>query len=50
VLTAFGSPEVKVECKYNGVAAFLEKPLDPPQLLHTIEDVFKSQWSEPATA
>ena len=39
VLTAFGSPDVKAECLRQGVAAFLEKPLDTPHLLNTIEGV-----------
>jgi two-component system, OmpR family, response regulator CpxR len=37
VLTAFGSPEVKAECLSQGATAFLEKPLDTPQLLSAIE-------------
>jgi DNA-binding NtrC family response regulator len=43
VLTAFGSPDVKAECLRQGATAFLEKPLDTPQLLTAIEDVFASQ-------
>ena len=42
VLTAFGSPDVKVECIRQGAAAFLEKPLDTGQLLDVIEKVFAS--------
>src|SRR5690349_1707530 len=40
VITAFGSPELKAECLDKGAAAFLEKPLDTPQLLEAIERVF----------
>ena len=43
VLTAFGSPDAKAECLRQGAAAFLEKPLDTPQLLTAIEGVFASQ-------
>ncbi len=43
VLTAFGSPYVKAECLRQGAAAFLEKPLNTPQLLDAIETVFASQ-------
>jgi DNA-binding NtrC family response regulator len=43
VLTAFGSPEVKSRCLCLGAAAFLEKPLDTPHLLATVEDVFASE-------
>jgi len=42
VLTAFGSPDVKAECLRQGAIAFLEKPLDTPQLLNVIEGVFAS--------
>ena len=42
VLTAFGSPDVKSECLRQGAVAFLEKPLDTPQLLTAIEGVFAS--------
>jgi DNA-binding NtrC family response regulator len=37
VITAFGSPERQAECRGQGVAAFLEKPIDTPQLLTAIE-------------
>jgi two-component system, NtrC family, response regulator PilR len=43
VLTAFASPDVKTECLRQGAVAFLEKPLDTPQLLTAIEGVFASQ-------
>ena len=42
VLTASGSPEVKAECLRQGAAAFLEKPLDPAQLLSSIEAVCRA--------
>lgn len=42
VLTAFGSPDVKAECLRQGATAFLEKPLDTPQLLDVVERVFAS--------
>jgi two-component system response regulator HydG len=45
VLTALGSPDVKSECLHQGAAAFLEKPLDTPQLLTAIAGVFASQQS-----
>jgi DNA-binding NtrC family response regulator len=45
VLTAFGSPDVEAECLRQGAAAFLEKPLNTPQLLDVIERVFASQKS-----
>jgi len=37
IITAFGTPEVKVESIQRGAAAFLEKPVDMSQLLATIE-------------
>ena len=37
VITAFGNPEVKVQCLRAGAAAFLEKPLDTAQLLDAID-------------
>ena len=43
VLTAFGSPDVKAECLRQGATAFLEKPLDTPQLLEVIARIFTSQ-------
>jgi DNA-binding NtrC family response regulator len=43
VLTAFGSPYVKTECLQQGAAAFLEKPVDTPQLLAVIDRVLSSQ-------
>ena len=42
VMTAFGSPEVEAECLEKGAAAFLEKPLDTPQLLAALERVFST--------
>jgi len=43
VLTAFGSADVKAECLRQGAAAFLEKPLDTPQLLTALTGAFMSQ-------
>jgi two-component system, NtrC family, response regulator PilR len=45
VLTAYASPPVKAECLAQGAAAFLEKPLDTPQLVSAIEGVFAAQSS-----
>jgi DNA-binding NtrC family response regulator len=39
VLTAFGSPDVEAECRKQGAAAFLEKPLNTAELLGVIEKV-----------
>lgn len=39
VITAFGSPELEAECLDKGAAAFLEKPIDTPELLAAIERV-----------
>ena len=50
VLTAFGSADVKAECLRQGAAAFLEKPLDTPQLLTAIVEVFASQQSSTGKA
>jgi two-component system, NtrC family, response regulator AtoC len=36
IITAFGTPELRAECLRKGAAAFLEKPLDTPQLLEAI--------------
>ncbi len=41
ILTAFGSPDIKAACFRLGAAAFLEKPLNTPQLLSGIEDVLE---------
>ena len=38
VITAFGSPEKQAECRKDGAAAFLEKPLETPQLLAAIDE------------
>jgi DNA-binding NtrC family response regulator len=43
VITAFGSPEVEAECLEKGAAAFLEKPLDTPQLLAALERVLSTR-------
>jgi DNA-binding NtrC family response regulator len=43
VLTAFGSPDFKSECLRLGAEAFLEKPLDTPQLLSAVEGALVSQ-------
>jgi DNA-binding NtrC family response regulator len=40
VITAFGNPQIRAECLAAGAAAFLEKPLDTPQLLTAIKRVF----------
>jgi DNA-binding NtrC family response regulator len=50
VLTAFGSPDVKAECLSQGAAGILEKPLETPQLLAAIEDVFSPRKSVAGTA
>jgi DNA-binding NtrC family response regulator len=39
VLTAFGSPDARADCLRQGVAAFLEKPLNTTQLLNAIGEV-----------
>jgi DNA-binding NtrC family response regulator len=39
IITAFGSAEVKAQSMREGAAAFLEKPMDVPQLLATIDRV-----------
>ncbi len=39
VITAFGSPEKQAECRKDGAAAFLEKPLETAQLLAAIDGV-----------
>ena len=36
VITAVGNSQVQAECLARGAAAFLEKPLDTPQLLSAI--------------
>lgn len=46
VITAFGNPEVKAQCMQQGAAAFLEKPLDTPQLLQAIESAFAPREPE----
>lgn len=43
VMTAYGSPEAEAECLAKGAAAFLEKPLDTPQLLAAIQRVFSKR-------
>ena len=48
VLTAFGGPELKAECFQEGAAAFLEKPLDTPQLLAAIKGVLARQKTDSA--
>lgn len=48
VLTAFGSPVVREECLRQGAVAFLEKPLESQVLLEIINQVFRSQPSQPA--
>ncbi|HEX5399828.1 MAG TPA: response regulator [Verrucomicrobiae bacterium] len=50
VLTAFGSPDVEAECRKQGAAAFLEKPLNTAELLAAVEGVFKLQKSSSSTA
>jgi DNA-binding NtrC family response regulator len=40
VITAFASAELRAECVRAGAAAFLEKPLEAPELLAVIEQVF----------
>jgi DNA-binding NtrC family response regulator len=47
VLTAFGSPDVRDECRKQGAAAFLEKPLDSEALTRTICDTLGLTAQEP---
>ncbi len=47
VITAYGSPEKQSECWKDGAAAFLEKPLDTPQLLTAIDGVFSTHQADP---
>jgi DNA-binding NtrC family response regulator len=42
LITAFGNADLQAQCLRRGAAAFLEKPLDTPQLLAVIEGVFSS--------
>jgi len=42
VITAFGNPDLKADCLSNGASAFLEKPLDTPQLLEAINKALAS--------
>jgi DNA-binding NtrC family response regulator len=50
VLTAFGNSELRAECLKEGAVAFLEKPLDTPQLLAAIEDAFAGRKAGRALA
>lgn len=47
IITAFSKPELKDECLRQGAAAFLEKPLDTPQLLEAVEQAFLQRRSSP---
>jgi DNA-binding NtrC family response regulator len=49
IITAFGNPELKIECLARGAAAFLEKPLDTPQLLGAIREACSRQDAAPAS-
>jgi DNA-binding NtrC family response regulator len=40
IITAFGNAELEAQCLRQGAAAFLEKPLDTPQLVAAIDRVF----------
>lgn len=42
VITAFGNPDLKADCLSKGAAAFLEKPLETPQLLEAIDHALAS--------
>ena len=48
VITAFGNPQAKDECFRNGAAAFLEKPLETPELLAAIDNAFASAGAHTA--
>lgn len=39
VLTAYASPEIKEQCRLQGAAAFLEKPIDSQQLLTAVNNI-----------
>ena len=42
VISAFGNPDLKAECLRNGAAAFLEKPLETPELLEAVDSALAS--------
>jgi DNA-binding NtrC family response regulator len=43
VLTGLGGADIQDECVRQGAAAVLEKPLDTPRLLETIDKVFENK-------
>ena len=43
LMTAFDDPHIKAQCLTEGAAAFLEKPLDTPQLLTAIEGALSTR-------
>jgi CheY-like chemotaxis protein len=45
VITAFVSPQIQADCRAEGAAAFLEKPLDTPQSLAAIDRVLSAPKS-----
>jgi DNA-binding NtrC family response regulator len=46
IMTAFGSSDLKVECLREGATAFLEKPLDTPELLAALESAFSKRKAD----
>jgi two-component system chemotaxis response regulator CheY len=47
VLSGNGNPNVStIPTQYQNVRAIAQKPFDPVQLLHVVEDIFNKQLSE----
>ncbi len=46
IITGFSDDAVEKEVTEIGVAAYIEKPFTPPEIIKVVKDVLEKKWSE----
>ncbi len=50
VMTAIGTPQIESELRQRGIRAYIEKPVDLPQLVQTLQEVLAAEPPHAATS